>query len=240
VYNTGCPSIDLALEILKKPSLNFNPYKKYGGLGDRPDLSKGYVVVMQHPVTTEFNEARMHIEETLQAVKDLNVPALWFAPNADAGTDALSQSIRHYRDSYDMSHVHFFNNMMPEDFLRLVYNSKCLIGNSSMGIRECSFLGVPVVNIGTRQQGRERGTNVLDVATDKHEIMQGVIHWLGNPRPSQSFTYGTGDAGAKIADILSTVKLRNSKILKFQDEKPLPNTSKIRVKRSTRQKHKAA
>jgi UDP-hydrolysing UDP-N-acetyl-D-glucosamine 2-epimerase len=239
VFNTGCPSIDLAANVLKEPSLNFNPYRKYGGLGDRPSMAKGYIVVMQHPVTTEFNEARLQIEETLQAVKDLNVTALWFAPNADAGTDALSQSIRHYRDNYDMSHVHFFNNMIPEDFLRLVYNSNCLIGNSSMGIRECSFLGVPVVNIGTRQQGRERGANVLDVKADKQEIMEGVAYWLGKKRPAQSFIYGSGNAGIRMADILSTVALRNSKILKFQDEKPLPNTSKIRVKRGARQKHKA-
>lgn len=240
VFNTGCPSIDLAADILNEPSLNFNPYRKYGGLGHRPCMANGYVVVMQHPVTTEFNEARLHIEETLQAIKDLNTTALWFAPNADAGTDALSQSIRHYRDNYDMSHVHFFNNMVPEDFLRLVYNSNCLIGNSSMGIRECSFLGVPVVNIGTRQQGRERGTNVMDVNADKQEIMNAVTGWSEKGRPTQSHIYGSGNAGIKMAEILSTITLRNSKILKFQDEKPLPNTSKIRVKRGARQKHKAA
>lgn len=240
VFNTGCPSIDLASGIIKNPALNFNPYKKYGGLGERPDLSKGYVVVMQHPVTTQFKEAKLHIEETLQAIKDLNMPALWFAPNADAGTDAVSQSIRYFREHYDMSHVHFFNNMVPEDFLRLVYNSKCLIGNSSMGIRECSFLGIPVVNIGTRQLGRERGFNVIDVNPDKQEIIQAINYWSRHERPSPSYVYGKGDAGKRMAEILSTVTLRNSKILKFQDENPLPNTSKIRVKRSSRQKHKAA
>jgi UDP-hydrolysing UDP-N-acetyl-D-glucosamine 2-epimerase len=240
VFNTGCPSIDLAAGILENPELNFNPYKKYGGLGSKPDYTNGYIVVMQHPVTTEYNEAKMQIDETLQAVKDLNIPAFWFAPNADAGTDAISSRIRYYREHYDMSHVHFFNNMVPEDFLRLVYNSQCLIGNSSMGIRECSYLGVPVVNIGSRQTGRQRAGNVKDVAYDKNQIMKAVIDWLNKDRPGQSFVYGNGEAGKSMAEVLATVPLRYSKILKFQDEKPLFNPSPGGVERRARQKHKTA
>ena len=238
VFNTGCPSIDLAAEVLKKPKLNFDPYKKYGGLGNRPDYSNGYVVVMQHPVTTEYHDARKQIEETLQAVKDLKIPAFWFSPNADAGTDAVAASIRYFRENYDMSHVHFFDNMVPDDFLRLVYNSKCLIGNSSMGIRECSFMGVPVVNIGSRQLGRERGCNIIDVESDKTAIMNAVYYWLANDKPEQSFVYGNGEAGKRMAEVLATVPLRYSKILKFQDEKPMFNSSPVRVKRAPRQKHK--
>lgn len=238
VFNTGCPSIDLAAEVLKKPKLNFDPYKKYGGLGNRPDYSNGYVVVMQHPVTTEYHDARKQIEETLQAVKDLKIPAFWFSPNADAGTDAVAASIRYFRENYDMSHVHFFDNMVPDDFLRLVYNSKCLIGNSSMGIRECSFMGVPVVNIGSRQLGRERGCNIIDVESDKTAIMNAVYYWLSNDKPEQSFVYGNGEAGKRMAEVLATVPLRYSKILKFQDEKPMFNSSPVRVKRTPRQKHK--
>ena len=238
VFNTGCPSIDLAAEVLKKPKLNFDPYKKYGGLGNRPDYSNGYVVVMQHPVTTEYQVARKQIEETLQAVKDLKIPAFWFSPNADAGTDAVAAGIRYFRENYDMSHVHFFDNMVPDDFLRLVYNSKCLIGNSSMGIRECSFMGVPVVNIGIRQLGRERGCNIIDVESDKTAIMNAVYYWLANDKPEQSFVYGNGEAGKRMAEVLATVPLRYSKILKFQDEKPMFNSSPVRVKRTPRQKHK--
>lgn len=238
VFNTGCPSIDLAAEVLKNPKLNFDPYKKYGGLGDRPNYSKGYVVVMQHPVTTEYQDARMQIEETLQAVKNLKIPAFWFSPNADAGTDAVAASIRYFREHYNMSHVHFFDNMVPHDFLRLVYNSQCLIGNSSMGIRECSFMGVPVVNIGSRQLGRERGCNSIDVESDKTAIMNAVYYWLNNNKPEQSFVYGNGEAGKRMAEVLATVPLRYSKILKFQDEKPMFNSSPVRVKRTPRQKHK--
>lgn len=219
VFNTGCPSIDLASSILHQSDLNFNPYIKYGGWGAAPNYRNGYIVVMQHPVTTEFSEARMQIEETLEAVKDLKIPTFWFSPNADAGTDAVSQSIKYYSSHFDMSHVHYFDNMVPADFLRLVYNSQCLIGNSSMGIRECSFLGVPVINIGSRQSGRERGENVIDVDYDKNEIKNAVAYWKNNSRPRQSFVYGKGDAGKRMASVLATVPLRYSKILQFQPER---------------------
>ncbi|MDQ6812719.1 MAG: UDP-N-acetylglucosamine 2-epimerase [Bacteroidota bacterium] len=240
VFNSGCPSIDLARNVLKNPALNFDPYIKYGGFGSKPDYTKGYIVVMQHSVTTEFAEAKFQVEETLQAIKDIKIPTFWFSPNADAGSDAVTQSISYYRSHYDLAHVHFFDNMIPDDFLRLVYNSICLIGNSSMGIRECSYLGVPVINIGNRQSGRERGCNLLDVEHDKEAIIEGIRYWQNNEKPAQSFVYGKGDAGKKMADFLATIKPRYSKILQFQDEKPVYHSSPVRLKRSTRKKHKAA
>ena len=64
VFNTGCPSIDLARTILKNTNLDFDPYIKYGGIGSNPDFKSGYLVVLQHAVTTEFGEARFQVEET--------------------------------------------------------------------------------------------------------------------------------------------------------------------------------
>lgn len=240
VFNTGCPSIDLAAEVMENPRLTFNPYKKYGGSGDKPDYSKGYVVVMQHPVTTEYEQAKFQVEETLQAVKKLGLTTFWFAPNADAGNDAVSQTIRYYRENYDMSNVQFFNNMNPKDFLRLVYNAHCLIGNSSMGIRECSFLGVPVINVGNRQMGRLRGNNVIDVDYNQQEIISAVLFWLCNNKPARSCVYGNGDAGEQIAEVLANVQLRHSKILNFQHEKPVPDTIPVGIERSAWQERKTA
>ena len=80
VFVTGCPSIDIAAEVLKEPGLSLNPFEKYGGVGADVDLSNGYLVVMQHPVTTEYEQARLHVTETLFAVNDLGLPALWFWP----------------------------------------------------------------------------------------------------------------------------------------------------------------
>jgi UDP-hydrolysing UDP-N-acetyl-D-glucosamine 2-epimerase len=207
VFNTGCPSIDLAAEILENPALDFDPYQKYGGVGGQPDYSKGYIVVMQHPVTTEYTESRKHIEETLYAVKDLDLPVFWFWPNVDAGADGTSTGIRAYREKHQLPHVHFFKNMEPNDFLRLLYHSKGLIGNSSVGIRECAFLPVPVVNIGSRQNRRDRGHNVKEADYSRIKIREQIVYWLDNGRPQSSTVYGGGRAGKEIAQLLAKLPL---------------------------------
>jgi len=215
VFNTGCPSIDLAAGTLASPNLSFDPYKKYGGVGETPLLNEGYIIVMQHPVTNEYEESRKQIFETLEAAKDLNLPTLWFWPNVDAGADGISRGIRQYREKDKIPNIHFFKNMVPEDFLELLYNSKCLVGNSSVGIRECSFLGVPTVNIGSRQDGRDRGPNVTDVFYSRIAIKDAINNWLAAERPVQSHVYGGGDAGKKMADILDTITLRYHKKINF-------------------------
>lgn len=215
VFNTGCPSIDLAAEILEQPALKFDVYEKYGGVGSKPDYSNGYIVVMQHPVTTEYQASRRHIEETLYAVKEIDQPVFWFWPNVDAGADGTSTGIRSFREKYDLPHIHFFKNMEPGDFLRLLYNAKVLIGNSSVGIRECAFMGVPVVNIGSRQNRRDRGNNVKDCGYDRTGILRSIHYWLSNGHPTPSDIYGGGDAGLKIADKLASLPLQFHKTIAY-------------------------
>ena len=215
VFNTGCPSIDLANEVKGIEDLDFDPYQKYGGVGACPDLDKGYLVVMQHPVTNEYKDSRKHIETTLDAIKQLNQPVLWFWPNVDAGSDGTSTGIRSYRERFDLSHVHFFKNMEGRDFLKLLNNAKVLIGNSSVGIRECAYLGVPVVNIGSRQNRRLRGNNVIDVGYDTHEILQAVQKHISHGKTKPSNIYGKGDSGKQIADVLADVKLKYHKTISY-------------------------
>ncbi len=215
VFNTGCPSIDLAAEVVKSPALNFDPYTKYGGVGGKPDLSLGYYIIMQHPVTTEVGKSRAQIEETLKAVLTLKKATLWFWPNVDAGADGTSTGIRAFRETYQLDHVHFFKNMEPDDFLRLLINADCLIGNSSVGIRECAYLGIPVVNIGSRQNGRDRGQNVIDVNYSEQEIRNAVLKWQQSQRPARSSVYGGGNAGKIIADLLTKCPMRFEKTITY-------------------------
>ena len=215
VFVTGCPSIDLAAEMLTDPALDFDLFERYGGVGPQLDLSGGYLVVMQHPVTTEYELARRHVTETLHVVDALDLPALWFWPNVDAGSDGTSSGIRTFREERDPRRIHFFKNMAPIDFLRLLHNSRCLVGNSSVGIRECSYLGVPVVNIGTRQTGRDRGANVIDVDYDRDAIAAAIDGHLKNGKCATSPLYGDGRAGPRIAARLSEVELRIEKRLTY-------------------------
>ncbi|MFN7840788.1 MAG: UDP-N-acetylglucosamine 2-epimerase [Pirellula sp.] len=215
VFNTGCPSIDLAYEIMQNPGASFNPMEKYTGVGKSLDLKGGYIVVMQHPVTTEYRESRDHIEQTLRAAASVKLPVLWFWPNVDAGADGTSAGIRSFRENHDTSHFHFYKNMAPHDFLTLLYRSKCLIGNSSVGIRECAFLGVPVVNVGSRQAGRMRGHNVLDVDYLESDICDAIKKQVSHGLFESSRIYGNGKAGEKIADVLSECQLKIAKKITY-------------------------
>lgn len=174
---TGCPSIDLALEA-----------SRLGPLGDPG------IVVLQHAVTFEPDSAAQ-MRATLSALRGLRVTYFW--PGEDAGGAAMAKEMR-------MAGLEPIRNLPPVDFLRTLMAASCLVGNSSAGIRECSFLGVPVVNIGTRQANRERGPNVVDVSHDPADIWQAVISQRarGTCYP-RSTLYGDGHAGERIAGLLA-------------------------------------
>src|SRR5262249_52733070 len=153
---------------------------------------------------------------TIHAVHDRGLPTLWFWPNVDAGSDGTSGGIRTFREQVRPENIRFFKNMTPDDFLKVLYNSRCLIGNSSVGIRECSYLGVPVVNIGSRQTGRDRGRNVIDVDYDRHDIGRAIqTHLANGGRYPSDPLYGAGRAGQHIADRLAVATLTSTKRLTY-------------------------
>lgn len=215
VHVAGCPSIDLAAAIATNGQLSFDPLRTYTGVGDDLDISDGYLVVMQHPVTTEFRAAQDQVNAVLEAVHDSGRPTLWFWPNVDAGADGTSQGIRRFREKTRDNRIHFFKNMAPNHFLELLVHCDCIVGNSSVAIRECSFLGVPAVNVGTRQKRRERGTNVVDVGYNAHDILEAIYSQLGVGRFPSDPLYGDGQAGRRIADVLSTASFSPEKQLTY-------------------------
>ena len=215
VINTGCPSIDLAVEVRQHPTITFDVFERYGGVGERLNLNNGYLVVMQHPVTTEYADARHHIESTLTAVHATGRPVLWFWPNIDAGSDATSKGIRSYRERHDLPNWHFFKNMEGRDFLRVLYHADCLVGNSSVGIRECAYLGVPVVNIGSRQRGRSRGPNVLDVTHEVSALQRAIERQVAHGRFPSSDIYGGGAAGEGVARAIAEMPLTYAKRITY-------------------------
>lgn len=215
VHVTGCPSIDVARRALDAPPDDTDLFERFGGVGPRLDISNEYVVVLQHPVTTEYEESRTNIEETLHAAREHAAPTLWFWPNVDAGSDGTSNGIRAFRERWTPDNMHFFKSLPPEDFIRLLHGAACIVGNSSAGIRECSYLGVPAVNIGGRQAGRDRGPNVIDVTYDRKEILAAMEKWQQRARPESDPLYGDGLSGARIADLLADVPLTVDKRLAY-------------------------
>ena len=213
VFVTGCPSIDLAKQISEQPLVDFDPFLKYRGVGDVFDIKQDYIIVMQHPITTEHDNASMQTRETLAAILKLGLPGFWFWPNPDAGSEDVAKEIRMFREFNKTSGLNFVRNMSPEDFLKIAMASKCIVGNSSVAIRECSYLGIPAVNIGTRQRNRERGINVIDTIHDENEILQSINSQLTKGHLTKDTLYGDGQAGEKMAEILATAELTIEKTL---------------------------
>lgn len=193
VFTVGSPTIDLMAGL--DLDLDFDVFEKYGGVGHLSSLEKSnYFVVVQHPVTTEYEWARSQVQETLYAMDQLDMPVIWLWPNMDAGTDEISKGIRALREKNNLRNIHFFKNFTFEDYAKLLNNCAALVGNSSSGIREASFLGVPVVNIGSRQNLRERASNVLDVGHDRKEINEAARKQHLHGKFPKSHLYGDGTA----------------------------------------------
>jgi UDP-hydrolysing UDP-N-acetyl-D-glucosamine 2-epimerase len=200
IFVTGCPAMDLAAEECQIDCGDL--FQKYGGTGTKLDWNQPFLVVLQHPVTTEYHEAYDQTQQTLEAVKRTGMQTVWFWPNVDAGSDAVSKALRTFIAQNGKAPFHFYRNFSPGDYVRLINRCSCLVGNSSSGIREGSFLGTPCVNVGTRQNQRERSANVVDVVHDVEAIFQAVTAQVSHGRYASSFLYGDGKAGKRMADVL--------------------------------------
>ena len=208
VFFTGCPAIDLVADLETK--LPADIFQRYGGVGAGLSVDKDYLVVLQHPVTTEFGSGLAQIQETLEAVHTLakeGMQVAWLWPNVDAGSDDISKGIRSFREHNETPNMHFFLNFEPEDYARLIANTKCIIGNSSSGLREGAFLGIPCVNVGTRQNGRERASNVIDAECNAEQILNAARHQISHGKYERDLLVGDGTAGKQMAEILTTVPL---------------------------------
>ena len=210
VFVTGCPSIDIAENVKKSyEKLKFDPIEKYNGVGNILPNRDKYIVVMQHPVTTSIKEARVQTRAVLEAVEHIDKQVYWFWPNIDAGADSVSKEIRIHREKEKTHNIYFFKNMSPEDFLTLLIGCDCIIGNSSVAIRECSYLGVPAINIGDRQAGRERGKNVIDCDYVMEDIISAYDCIMSKHSVESDTLYGDGHAGERIAQIIDSFKTIN-------------------------------
>ena len=206
VVVTGCPSIDIAWDALTLDMSAVQVALRHSGVGAEVNLAGDYLVVLQHPDTDTYSESYAQMHATLEAVQRLDIPTIVFWPNVDAGSDATSKCIRIFRESGSLKQVHYVKNLEGKLFLRLLRGTGCLIGNSSVGLRECAYLGVPVVNIGARQLGRDRAANVADVGHDAQAIEAAVRAQLAHGLYPSSGLYGDGQAGQEIARVIAALK----------------------------------
>lgn len=215
IFVVGTTSLDQLSEINLNDLNSLFELQQTTGVGAEIDFTRNFIMVLQHPVVTEYRDNQKHIEETISAVEDLRIPTVWIWPNMDAGSDGIAKGIRLFREIKNPSYIRFFKSVPFEDYAKLLYHCKCLLGNSSSGVREGAFLGTPVVNIGTRQKGRERGKNLIDVDYDREKIKAAVLKQIDHGRYPSDDLYGDGKAGNKIANILSSIDLTVQKTITY-------------------------
>jgi UDP-N-acetylglucosamine 2-epimerase len=200
VYFVGCPAGDYirSLDTVLPADLLLKE-----GVGAEFDINDPFFLVIYHPVTTEYGKERTHVETLLAALDELQHPTLWLWPNIDAGSDDVSKAIRVYREHHSDGWLHLVKNLEPKYFQKCLKKTVCAIGNSSSFVRDSSFSGTPVVLVGNRQGGRETTANLLVVEAFKDKILHAIHRQLEHGRYPPSDLYGTGDAAAKICDVLS-------------------------------------
>jgi UDP-N-acetylglucosamine 2-epimerase len=166
-------------------------------------------------VTTEYGEGEKQVTATLSAVREVGLPAVVLWPNADAGSDDVARGIRKWRERKLDAGMHFFKNLPVASYVQLMKRTACLVGNSSSGIREGAFIGTPTVNIGSRQDMRERGSNVIEVPHEQAAITAAVRRQAAHGPYASEPIYGDGKAGKRIADVLATCKLSVQKRITY-------------------------
>jgi len=205
IFLTGCPSIDLAKEYTKKKYSFFPRNFEKSGIGYNVDLNKKYLVVMFHPVTHEYEKNKNTIKNLLSVIKKIGLQTIWMWPNIDAGTDIVSKEIRKFRELNKSSKIKFCKNFAPEEFLYIIDHCSCFVGNSSSAIREGSFLGIPSVNIGNRQSGREHGKNLITVKDNTESIFKAIQIQLRKKKYKSEKIFGDRNSAEKMIKIIENL-----------------------------------
>lgn len=227
VFVVGCPRIDLVAETVRQ-DLTPQDRRLLGGdgVGAAIDADQEFLLVSQHPVTTEFGSGEDQINTTLAAIEHLGLPTVMLWPNADAGSQDIARGMRRHRERRGNGNIRFYKNLPIETYTRLMNRCGCIIGNSSSAVREGEFLGVPAVNLGSRQDGRLRGRNVIDVDHDVDQIVKAVRRQLQHGHYESEGLYGDGNAGTRIAEVLSRHEVTVQK--RFHDGAAVPATPALR------------
>lgn len=209
VFNFGSPDIEVVSTIKDSPFLAKNFLNK--GSGADIDFENGFLMVMYHPVLSESEKSVDHVQALLHTIHSLGIPTVWFWPNADVGSEDISKVLRSFNDNVNDHKIRFMRYIAPKDFIALLSRSMCLIGNSSAGLKECSFLGIPVVNIGSRQNNRLRASHVTDCSYDQLDIEKAIRKQLKKGRFAPNRLYYANKTAQNISKTLATIDLYHQK-----------------------------
>jgi UDP-hydrolysing UDP-N-acetyl-D-glucosamine 2-epimerase len=203
ILTVGCPSSDIARKLDRTL---FSEVVNTRGSGAVIDVSKPFLLVLFHPTTTEYGGEHRQMEEVLEALNSLKIQTLILWPNIDAGADHISKAIRVFRDRVGPTWLRTLTNLSPENYLKVLSNASCAVGNSSSFVRDASYFGTPVVLVGNRQDGRETDVHVMRVAPAASEVTTATRTQLAHGCYAPSTLYGDGHVSARIAAALTRLR----------------------------------
>ena len=211
VHETGNPGLDRLLSV---PELSCAELSE--SLGFELSEDEPYLLVIQHVISTEVDQAYFQMQQTLEAIKELGLRTVLSYPNSDAGSQEIIRALREYES---LPNLYMAKNIPRLQFVNLMRKAACLLGNSSAGILEAPLLKLPVINIGNRQKGRLHAENVQFVPHDVDSIAQATRRALYDPAYREqvracSNPYGDGHASERITQILATVSLDDALLIK--------------------------
>lgn len=208
IFNVGAPQIDEMVQAQYTPLEELESEMML-------QLSDGYILGVMHPVTEEASKAGEQAKVFVEAMNEFDVPKIVILPNNDAGSTLVKNAIlENRRGAY-----HFYSNLKREDYLGLLKNAKCIVGNSSSGLLEAPTFKVPAVNIGRRQEMRFRGVNVLDVPCKKDSIVTAIEKAMSEEfhvylQENCENPYGDGHSSERILDLLVNTKVDETWLVK--------------------------
>lgn len=208
VFNVGCPRIDEVRNVIKKNDID-KMFRELNtkGVGTKIKKNDKFIMVSFHPVTTEFEKNEQYIKKILNVVNKFNCKKIIFWPNSDAGSAMISKIIRSFREKNFLSDCRFIKNLSVESYSLLMDKALCIVGNSSSALREGAFIGIPAINIGSRQFSRLKGKNIIDVSFDEKKIYLAIEKQIKHGKYKTSKIYGSGFAADKIIKILKKINL---------------------------------
>ena len=200
ILAVGCPSADLAAKVA-------------GGEPLRP-----YVLVCYHPDTTCGERAGDEMREVLSAVDRIAIDAKLLWPNIDAFSGDVAKRIRQWLEMPGSFRWQTIKNLSPLDYAQTLASAACAVGNSSSFVRDAGYFGTPVVLVGDRQQGRERGENVTPVPANVTAICGAIQSQLSHGRYQRSHLYGTPGISQRIVEKLLTLEPYGQKRLAYAEQ----------------------
>lgn len=204
IYVIGSPDIDL---MISNDLPHFNESLK------RYDIPfKDYGMLLYHPVTSEIEKLNFQIEQLVKAINESNKNFIVIYPNNDLGSDMI---IFNYKQHFEKkSNIKIFPSLRFEHFLTLLKNTEFILGNSSAGISEAPFYGVPTINIGSRQNNRSGNTDILNVDHDSKQIL-GAMQGINKLKIKKNYDFGSGGSSEKFVEILKNEKTWRVNIQKY-------------------------